>query len=139
MHNKIVTGYAAVFGNLDSEKDIIKRGAFKKHIRQCRNMPVLYAHKTDEPIGRILSAQEDKYGLFVTMEIFHEISKGKDVIALINGRMRLGLSIGYTTMKSTLSRRENTDIRHLEELWLCEISVTTNPANDLAIIRKKKK
>ena len=139
MSNLTVTGYAAVFGNVDSVNDVIVRGAFRKALKVCQNMPLLYSHKNDEPIGRILKAEEDWYGLWVTLEVFEEIAKGKDVIALHRGGMRLGLSIGYRAMKYRTVRKEATDARFLEELSLIEISVVTNPANDMAMICEKRK
>jgi hypothetical protein len=42
-------GLAAAYGNVDSQGDRLQPGAFKS--AEGQEFPLLFAHKTDEPVG----------------------------------------------------------------------------------------
>jgi len=130
-------GYAAVFGNEDAVADIIHRGAFTKTLTERgQKVPVLWAHSSDEPIGRPLEMREDEKGLFVKA-IISDTRRGRDALALLRDNAVDGLSIGYEPMKGGFDyeQREDKDpIRHLRELKLWEFSIVSLPANDEARI-----
>jgi HK97 family phage prohead protease len=138
MSNLTCTGYASVFGVVDDAGDIVHRGAFRKELKRFVGMPLLHGHIQTEPVGRIVKAVEDRHGLFVTMEIFVDIAKGKDYIAMINGKMRVGLSIGYRAMVWDGRRLDAHEIRNLREVQMVEISLVQNPANRYCMIGPKK-
>ena len=49
------TGYGSVFGVTDSYNEVVDKGAFVKSLEKMarleRSLPILWQHRTDEPIG----------------------------------------------------------------------------------------
>lgn len=126
------TGYGSVFGNVDSYKEIVVPGAFSKSLKDIRDsgdpLPMLWNHKSDEPIGGYTSLEEDARGLKVSGFIMiNDVARAREVHALMKRRVVKGLSIGYYTIAS--SYNEKTDVRSLIELDLREVSPVTFPAN----------
>lgn len=125
-------GYASVFGNVDSYKDVIERGAFKKTLSEMgRRIKVLWNHDPMQPIGRPVEMEEDMKGLRVKAKV-SETSTGKDVLVLLRDQVIDELSIGYSPIKDTFDRE--TGLTHLHEVKLYEFSPVTWAANDLATI-----
>ena len=67
---RIVKGYASVFNNTDSDKDIIQKGAFKRSIKAlgpdgADRIKLLAQHKLDRPIGKMVVLNEDSNGLYM--------------------------------------------------------------------------
>jgi HK97 family phage prohead protease/HK97 family phage major capsid protein len=125
----VFEGYAAVFGNVDYDNDVIEPGAFAKFLQNGWDDVKILSQHNDEclPIGKPLELKEDDSGLLMKAQII-DTSAGSDVLKLMRGGVLDGLSIGYTVSKSY---PEN-GIRHLTDLELQEISVVTWPANDAA-------
>ena len=68
--------YLAKFDNIDSDNDMIKKGAFSKSILERgpespsnRKIAFLRWHDWEKPIGKFLSLQEDDYGLFAVSQL----------------------------------------------------------------------
>ena len=56
----IVKGYGSVFGNVDSDGDIITRGAYSKTIKENgQRVRYLYQHNMDMPLGKMINLYED--------------------------------------------------------------------------------
>lgn len=100
----IVTGYASAFNNVDSDGDIIRKGAFLKSIME--NGPKstkprikhLQNHNTSQPLGNPLDLQEDTYGLSYESKIgTHTL--GVDFIKMVESGLITEHSIGFRTMK----------------------------------------
>lgn len=127
------TGYAAVFGNVDSEGDVIVRGAFGiGPTERDLLIPILYQHDTSRPIGKNLRGKEDDYGLWVRGQLILDTRDGGDTYRLVKGGAMNGLSIGARLQKSSPRSGGGRD---LEKLRLMEYSMVTFPANDLARIQ----
>lgn len=124
-------GYASVFNNLDSQRDIVRPGAFAATLR-TRKYPVqlLWQHQWDAPIGVITSIFEDRQGLYVEGRLLMEVAKAREAYALLKARAVRGLSIGFTVKKSR--RDADTGARELLAVDLWEVSLVTLPANDSA-------
>ena len=60
-----ISGYAAVFGNIDQGGDKILPGAFAKSLQEKSSLPMLYQHDMARPIGVWDSLKEDSHGLAV--------------------------------------------------------------------------
>ena len=96
----IVTGYFSVFGNLDSDGDIVMPGAFKKTIKE--NGPDspkprilhLYVHDSYKPLAKPHVLKEDKHGLYFE-SLISQTQLGKDVIQLYQDKVLTEHSIGY--------------------------------------------
>lgn len=133
------SGYASVFGNVDSYKEIVAPGAFTESIKRLREsgepLPVLWQHRSGEPIGGTDagSMEEDDHGLKVSgFLLVNEIPRAKEAHALLKRRVVRGLSIGYYTEDSSFNEKER--VTTLKKLDLVEYSVVTFPANSLATV-----
>ena len=59
--SRIVTGYLAAFGNVDSDNDIIEKGAFSKSINERFNdIFYLQQHDWTRPLGKFTKLEEDE-------------------------------------------------------------------------------
>ena len=125
-------GHGAVFGNVDSDDDIIEPGAFSKFLAgDWSRVKILVLHNDEWlPIGKPLEMYEDDVGLYIVAKI-SDTSMGKDVLTLLRDDVLNELSIGYITHDSYSDAQH---IRHLTELELLEVSVVTWAANDQAKI-----
>jgi len=135
------TGYGSVFGNVDSYNEIVMPGAFSKSLKDIRAsgdpLPMLWNHKSDEPIGGYTSLEEDARGLKVSGFIMiDEVARAREIHALMKRRVIKGLSIGYYVDED--SKDAKTGARLLHKLDLREISPVTFPANAEAEIESVK-
>ena len=108
------SGYAAVFGNVDSGRDVIERGAFSKTIREdFDRIKILSQHNDcDLPIGKPLELREDEKGLYIRGKI-SDTQRGRDIKTLLKDGVLNELSIGYDAI--TADYDEENGIRHLKE------------------------
>lgn len=125
----IFTGYAGIFAIEDLQNDIIERGAFKRTLDHSGgSVPILWQHKSEEPIGVGLEAKEDTSGLYVRGQLNLDTQRGKEAYSLLKQGAIKGLSIGYDAVKKEYKDGK----RLLKEIKLYEYSVVTFPAQPLA-------
>lgn len=136
----VIEGYGSVFGNVDSYGDIVVAGAFERTLAEAKaegRLPaMLWQHNPDEPIGVWTEMRQDKRGLVVKGQVAMTTQRGREAFELIKMGALSGLSIGYSTVKSTFD--EQTGIRSLVDLDLWEVSPVTFPANGAARITAAK-
>lgn len=127
------SGYAAVFGNLDSGGDIIEKGAFTRTIADDFNrIKILSQHNSNDlPIGKPLELREDEKGLYIRGRI-SDTQIGRDIRTLLKDGVLAELSIGYDAIDFDVDG--DTGIRHLKEIKLWEVSIVTWAMNDQAQI-----
>lgn len=129
-----LSGYGAVFGNVDEYGDRIVPGAFAKSLTKRMangaSLPMLWAHDSHQPIGMFSDIAEDRKGLKVTGRLVLEVPKAKEALALLKAGAIKGLSIGYRTLADQIEG----NVRLLKEIDLWEISLTTFPANGKAVV-----
>jgi len=136
-----ITGYFSIFGNKDSDNDIIMPGAYKKTLKE--NGPGsdkprilhLYMHDSMSPLAKPSILKEDKKGLYFESKISHT-SLGKDVIQLYQDKVLTEHSIGYQIVKREVDERE--DVQKLTELKLWEGSTVSWGANMEAMVETVK-
>ncbi len=132
----ICAGYASVFNNVDDNGDIVCPGAFSRsinaHNNGIREIKVLWQHKMDEPIGKVLLMHENERGLFVVFELSLSTIRGKEAYDLLKDNVINGLSIGFRLDKYDISQKQKA--RLIKEVRLLEISLVTIPANSEARI-----
>lgn len=100
----IVTGYFSKFDNVDSDGDIIRKGAFKKTIAEQGpnsaqpRIKHLMNHNVSMPLGKILDLKEDATGLAYESQIgTHTL--GQDFIKMVESGLITEHSIGFRTIK----------------------------------------
>jgi uncharacterized protein len=120
-------GYASLFNREDLGRDVVLPGAFRESLAQrgVRGVKLLYQHDANQPIGVWTALQEDSRGLYAQGRLMRDVTKAREVMALMRAGALDGLSIGF---KAVRARRERvTGVRRLEKVDLWEISVVTFP------------
>nr|DAV65821.1 MAG TPA: prohead serine protease [Caudoviricetes sp.] len=138
----IISGYASVFGNVDSYGDIVVKGAFSKSIEKIETtgkvISVFYGHNMEDPranIGRVIELREDNHGLFFRAQLdLSGDTYGRLVYEQLKDGRLDSLSFGF----SVIGGANTEDGYELRELELYEISVVPIPANQEAQITEVK-
>jgi uncharacterized protein len=128
-------GYAAAYGNVDTDNDIIERGAFAKSIQEgfpSGRIKVLWQHRADMPIGLPIEMREDDRGLYVKARI-SRTEKGEEALQLMRDGVIDRMSVGFS-IPGGKAEVDKAGVRHIYEGKLYEFSVVTWPANDQAVI-----
>lgn len=127
-------GLLAAYGNVDLGNDLIEPGAFAKTILENKGqVPLLWQHKPDEPIGMLFLSDAPE-GLRVKGVLDLNVQRAREAYSLMKKGIVKGLSIGFDAVKDAI---ENS-VRRLKELRLWEGSVVTFPMNLLAVINSVK-
>jgi uncharacterized protein len=125
----IVTGYFASFDSLDSDGDVIKKGAFDKTIKATGPQSAkprikhLLNHDPSQPLGVITMLKEDDKGLYYESKLGSH-ALGIDFVKMVESNLINEHSIGYQTKtfnqvtawedyKEGMVRRELTELK----LW----------------------
>ncbi|MBP6432963.1 MAG: HK97 family phage prohead protease [Ferruginibacter sp.] len=134
----IIEGYFAVFGNKDSDKDVLRPGFFTKTLQENgKRVKHLYQHDPWKPLSGVkngnLILEQDSYGLKYISTV-SKTSYGKDVIRLHLDGVIDENSFGFQTTQSkdVLDANGNFEYRELIEGVLWEGSSVTWGANMLA-------
>ncbi len=133
---RIVTGYGGIFGNVDRTGDVLMKGAAMKSIMENGpqgkdRIKYLAQHKMDEePIGKMLSIQEDEKGIIFQVKMA-DTTKGRDYMSLIKGGIVNENSIGYKSIQYDANAYGGRD---LKEISLWEISAVNVAMNEEAVI-----
>ena len=122
------SGYASVFGGVDSYGDTVMPGAYRSTIEMRKRPVQMRWNHFGEVIGKWIDIRETDKGLWVEGELTPGHSKAEDVYASLKHGAISGLSIGYRAIKAYPNETGGVD---LHEIDLVEISVVESPA-DLA-------
>lgn len=126
--NHEFSGYASVFGGIDTYGDTIVKGAYKSTL-EGRDRPVQLRWNHYGPvIGKFTTIKEDENGLYVEGELTKGHSTADDAAALLKHGAVSGLSIGYIAK----DYEQEGEVRHLKEIELFEISIVEEPADNSA-------
>lgn len=100
----IVTGYFSAFNNVDSDGDIIRKGAFVRTIQEngpkSRKPRIkhLLNHDPSKPLGNLLDLKEDDYGLYYESKVgTHQL--GVDFLKMVESELIKEHSIGFRILK----------------------------------------
>lgn len=126
------SGYASVFGGVDSYGDTIIKGAFESALKSGKPK-MFFNHEWSMPIGKWLKAKEDDHGLFVEGELTPDLSLAADVRAAMKHGTLDGLSIGGYLKAGDY---EETEKGRIIRKWsnLMEVSPVVFPADGAARI-----
>jgi len=96
-------------------------------------LPLLFAHKHDEPIGSVISASVTKAGIRIRAKLTAGVARAEEVWNLIKDGALTAVSIGFLPIKST--PLANGGMRFDSWSWyeLSVVSVPCNPDAKIAI------
>ncbi|RWQ47094.1 HK97 family phage prohead protease [Mesorhizobium sp.] len=140
--NGTVQGFAATFdGEPDRQGDIIRKGAFARTLREIAAqgvvLPMLWAHRQEQPVGRWTKVAETEKGLWAEGQLALRTAAGKEAHESLLAKSIDGLSIGFVLAEN--GRRYLSDgTFEIRELELCEISIVAVPAQRRARIASVK-
>ena len=128
----LFSGYASVFEEIDSYRDIVKRGAFEKTLAESeskgRAVPILWQHDAAKPIGVYTELKEDEHGLYVEGQLNMDVQQAREALSLLRQKALSGISIGYNSVRYDTDVKSG--VRRLYELKLYEAALVTFPACD---------
>ena len=137
--NGAFEGYASLFNKEDLGHDIVLPGAFRETLasRGPAGVKMLFQHNPSEPIGVWDVLREDARGLYVQGRLLLDVTRGREVFALMRAGAIDGLSIGF---KAIRTRRDRPNAaRKIEKIDLWEISIVTFPMMPEARVAAVKK
>jgi HK97 family phage prohead protease len=123
------TGYASLFGVLDSQNDVVMRGAYTATLPQFLERGfIAWGHDWNDPVATIADAQEDDRGLYLMAE-FHsdeasQRARTRTMERIARGKF-MGLSIGFQIADAGY---DDAGVRLLKAIDLYETSLVTVPA-----------
>ena len=135
------SGYLSVFGNVDSYREMVMPGAFAETLAEWntkgRLPPILWQHRSGEPIGPFTKMHEDNKGLYVEGRLLIEdLQRAKEAHVLMEHKVVSGMSIGFETIGEEIDKQNR--IRKLTKVKLWEGSIVTFPANEEAQVEAVK-
>ena len=133
--NRTIKGYASVFGNLDSDKDIIFKGAFKRSVKEWGpegkdRIKLVAQHDISRPVARITELKEDSNGLYMEAK-FGTHKDGDDYYRMAKEGIINEFSVGFVPVEKEENKKGGYDITSIK---LYEVSMVTVAANDEAIV-----
>lgn len=122
----IVKAYFAVFGNIDSDGDIIESGAFAKTIKErgpegSDRIKHFKWHSSRDVPGKLLELGEDEFGGFFVSKLSNT-TLGKDTLIEYEEGIITEHSHGFETIKED---EDESGINHIRESKLWEVSTLT--------------
>ena len=133
---RIVIAYASIFGNIDSDDDIIQSGAYTKTIQE--NGPTgknrvwhLMNHDTALPVTKPYELKEDGKGLLFYSKL-PETTLGNDLLKLYEAGHMTEHSVWIRIVKAMDQVQDSKNIRLISEVALMEVSSVLWGANEMA-------
>ena len=125
----------SVFNNVDSDGDVVVPGAVKSGFKDTQ-VPMVFAHKWDQPIGKGSIVQDDDKAVFKG-SFFMETEAGKEAYNLVKSMGDLQQwSFGFRVDDSEVAPFKKSDepgdeydVRYLKELTVYEVSPVLVGAN----------
>jgi len=146
--NRIVKGYLSAFDIKDSDSDIIRKGAFKKSIKERgvnsksnRRIAHLRNHDWEQQIGVFKELAEDEYGLYFVSELGRS-TKGTDALLDYQDGILREHSIGFNYVDGKIKKKEdeeNGEYFEIKEVILWEGSGVTFGANEFTPVLEANK
>jgi len=146
--NRIVKGYLSSFDTLDSDNDIIRRGAFKKSLQERgvdakgnRRIAHLRNHDWEHQIGAFKELYEDEKGLAFVSKLGRS-TKGQDALVDYQDGILREHSIGFNYVKGKIERvedEEHGEYFEIKEVILWEGSGVTFGANEFTPVLEANK
>lgn len=128
--------YAAAFGNIDRQREVIEPGAFANLDEFVKSGWIAINHEWDDlPVASVSSAVQDMAGLRITAE-WHSTDEAQACRTVVKERLARGksvkCSIGYRVLDDAMEQRDGMTVRVLKRVELYEASIVNLPANPQA-------
>ncbi len=148
-NSRQVALYLSKFDTMDSDNDIIRKGAFKKSIRERgvksksnRKIAFLRHHDWQQQIGKFVELAEDDYGLYAVGELGRS-SAGDDALADYQDGIIREHSIGFEYVADKTKWIEDTTMKsngfyEIKEVKLWEGSAVTFGSNEFTPVIEMK-
>ena len=136
-----VSLYLSKFDTIDSDMDLIRKGAFKKSIKERgvnsktnRKIAFLRHHDWQQQIGKFIELSEDEFGLFAVAELGRSTA-GEDALKDYEDGIIREHSIGFQYVPDKSKWIEDTTIKtngffEVKEVKLWEGSAVTFGSNE---------
>lgn len=130
--SRMVKGYFAAFGNVDSDGDMFKKGCFSKSITENgpkSNKPrvkYLAFHNPELLPGKLVELGEDEKGLYFAAEM-SKTQLGQDILTQYEEGILTEHSVGFIMMQNNYDQQKDCNL--ITEVKLFEGSVVTWGAN----------
>ena len=139
LKDRIVEGYGSIFDNLDSDGDVIRKGAYKKTLQENgitgkNRIPHVWQHDIKQPLGKFRELYEDNVGL-AFKSFIPDTRLGNDVLNLYDAGIIKEHSVGFEKIKFNRIEKNGYEIKEIK-LW--EVSSVTLAANELAGMKNLK-
>lgn len=125
--HSIIQGYASVFNNLDSNRDIILPQAFSSSNDLSICIPFLLDHNISNIMGEVYYMYEDDYGLYIRAKIYESYPKREDLFHTVKIGSLSSFSIGFKTLDHYYDKYNG--VRYIKTLKLYEVSLVKIPSN----------
>lgn len=126
------SGYASVFGQIDSHGTKTRKGTFAEAIEERGpvGIKLTLQHDGSMVLGRLLEIAEDDYGLFIKGQLDLNVEKAVEVKSLMQSGALVGLSYGADNAEFDGDGLAN-------RIDLLEISIVTFPSLETAHVDHK--
>ena len=133
--SRTISGYAAIFGNVDKVRDVLDKGCFAKSIQDRGpestandKIIMLWQHDRKEPIGKITVLKEDDRGLYFEA-VIDDVERGNQTLKQLESGTLNQFSIGYSYVWDNCEYDSERDVLIVKEVILYEISVVSIGCN----------
>ena len=136
------TGYAAIFGNVDSFGDVMDPASFNRTLSE-RGLPMLaWMHEWDlvGPIGVVGAAIPDEKGLRIDGRLFIESDLPSRVYQSMKAGQVREMSFAFKTVEASDETRDGETVRIVKDVDLYEVSlvlVGANPETEVIDVRSQ--
>ena len=116
--NRTVKGYASVFKNLDSDNDVIQKGAFNKTVKEWGpegkdRIKLVAQHDMKRPVAKITDLKEDAEGLYMEAK-FGTHTDGEDYYRMAKEGIINEFSVGFVPVEKEENDKGGFDITNIK-------------------------
>lgn len=140
----VFTGYASIFGNVDSYGEVVVKGAFAESLKAQPSVPVYWSHQMSNPmmnIGKTIELREDDRGLFVKAQLDLDSEMGAQVHRLIKdgrvGQMSFAFDVEDYAMADSDELGPHLELRKLKVHEVSVVQVGANQATELLDVKDR--
>ncbi|WP_143861821.1 HK97 family phage prohead protease [Nostoc linckia] len=135
LDQRIVEGYAVIWGERNLHGEIFVKGAFAKSIREhgpgsgsSYEIKFLYNHNTDEPLSLFEELKEDDTGLYFRTKPLDAVDRAEQTLIQLRSGTLNNYSQGFNYIWDKMEWDEATESIIVRECQLFELSVATIPS-----------